>query len=172
MTVYAGDVINASDVNNATPTVYAKSASLSRNTTTTYADDNELAGIALAVGTYEIDLLGYFTLSTTSTQKIKTNWAFSGTWNNPVRACFGPGSAQTADRANVTESQVGGYTATGQDAIYDTSTSSGYSCFREISRVVTVTVAGNLSLQWAQSASSGNNTTLQAGTCFSIRKLS
>lgn len=172
MTVFAGQVISASDVNNATPTIYAKAAALSRNTTTTYADDNELVGIPLAVGVYEIDLIGYFTLSTTSTQKIKTNWVFTGTWSNPVRACFGAGSNQTADRSNVTEVNIGGYTATGQDAIYDTSNSAGYTCFRENSRAVTVTVAGNLSLQWAQSASSGNNTTLQAGTAFSIRKIS
>lgn len=172
MTVFAGDIIHASDINNASATIYAKAASLSRNTTVTYADDNELAAIPLAIGTYDIELLGYFTLSTTSTQKIKTNWAFTGSWNNPVRACFGPGSAQTADRANITEAQVGGYTCTGQDAIYDTSNSSGYSCFREICRTVTVTAAGNLSLQWAQSVSSGNNTTLQAGTCFSVRKIS
>jgi hypothetical protein len=175
MTVFAGDVINASDINgiiNLLPVTYSKASALDRTSTTTYADDNELAGIALSVGTYTIELVGMFTLTTTATQKIKTNWAFSGTWNNPVRACIGPGSAQTASRTDVTETQLGGYTATGQDAVYDTAAGGGFSTFREIGAVVSVSVAGNLSLQWAQSVSSANATSLKAGTSFIVRKIS
>lgn len=171
MTVNPGGIIFASDINALAGLVYSKPSGTARNTTITYADDPHLAGIPLAIGTFEIELIGYFTLATTSTQKIKTNWFFTGSWNNSIRACMGAGSAQVADRANITEANVGGYTCTGQDAIYDTSTSSGFTCFREISRTVVVTAAGNLSLQWAQSASSANNTTLQTGTCFIVRKL-
>lgn len=175
MTVAIGARTYASDINNIIallPVTYSKAASLDRTSTTTYADDNELAGISLGVGTYTIELIGMFTLSTTTTQKIKTNWAFSGTWNNPVRACLGPGSAATTSRTDVAEVQVGAYTATGQDAIYDVAAGSGFSTFREIGAVVTVTVAGNLSLQWAQNASSANATSLKAGTSFIVRKIS
>ena len=44
--------------------------------------------------------------------------------------------------------------------------------WREISFAVVVTATGDLSYQWAQNASSGNNTTLQAESGFRIRKIS
>jgi hypothetical protein len=166
-----GDPVYPTDFSDLLPTNYVKSAQESRNTTTTYADDGELAGIPLAVGTYEVELVLFFTLTTTATQKIKTHWAFSGTWNNPVRACVGPGSNQTAAPNVVTEMNTGGYQAAGQDAIYDQAAGASFGTAREIASNVTISVAGNLSLQWAQVASSGNNTNVQLGTFFRIRKL-
>ena len=175
MTVFAGDPINASDVNGIVdllPVTYTKASSTGRNTTTTYAADPELTGIALAVGIYEIELVAFFTLATTNTQKIKTRWIFSGTWNTPIRACIGPANANVGAPNAVTDATMGGFVADSQDAIYDTSTSGSYSVFREVARNVTVTVAGTLALHWAQSVSSANNTNLQSGTSFVIRKIS
>lgn len=170
MTVFAGDPIYASTVNGVLPRLYVKSAGEARNTTTTLADDAELAGITLEAGTYSIELVLYYTLSTTTAQKIKTQWAFSGTWNSPVRACIGPGSTNTSAPDQVTPSTFRAYTDS-QDAIYDSSTSASWSCVREVAANVVVTAAGNLSLQWAQNASSGNNTTVNAETAFRIQKI-
>jgi len=171
VTVFAGDPIYASDFNDTLPRVYPKVSGEPRDTTTTLADDAELAGITLEPGTYSIELMMFFTLTTTNTQKIKTQWAFSGTWNSPVRACHGPGSTNTAAPDVATPSTFRGYVADTQDATYDASTSASWSAVREVAFNVVVTEAGDLSLQWAQASSSGNATTVQAETCFRIQKI-
>lgn len=173
MTVFAGDPIYASDINDIIATIpltYTKSAVESRNTTTTLADDTHLVSIPLEIGTYDIELVMFYTLSTTTTQKIKTRWAFTGTWASTTRACIGPGSANTAAPNDAAEVTLRGYVSDTQDAIYDSSTSGAYSVVREVAKGVVVTVAGNLSLQWAQNASSANNTNVQAGSAFTTIK--
>ena len=155
-----------------TPQTFTKPAVSARSSTTTYAIDDDLKLISLAVGVYEVELVGFFTLTTTATQKIKTQWCFTGTWNSPIRNCIGPGFAQTAGPASATESSFSTYISDSQDAIYDVSAGGTYTCFREVARNVTVTVAGTMALYWAQVASSANATNLQAGTSFTVRRIS
>lgn len=174
LTVYGGNIIYASDLNEVVkrlPRAYTKTSATARNTTTTLANDPELASIALEVGTYDIELIMLFTLTTTTTQKIKTRWGFTGTISDTIRLCHGPGSAQVAGPQDVTETTVRGYALTSQDAIYDVSTSTAYSAVLEKANGVSVTVAGNLSLQWAQNASSANNTTVQPNSAFRISRV-
>lgn len=174
MVVFGGDTVFAADFNamlKTLPRTYYKASATSRNTTVTYTDDPELLSIPLEVGSYEIELIGFWTQATTTTQKIKTMWKFTGTWNSPIRNCMGAAAAQTGAPNAVTDVTMSGFVADTQDAVYNTSISSSYSVFREIVLNAVVTVAGNLSLQWAQSVSSGNNTNLQLGTGFRIRKL-
>lgn len=181
MTVLGGDIIYAQDINDVIArlgTITNKAAATSRNsggTGTTYVDDPHLSAIALAVGTYEIELVGLFTLATTNTQKIKTQWAFTGTWNGTTapRQCTGPGSAQVGGPTAVTDMFLQGLHLNGQDAIYDVNLgTTSYCGFREVAGNVNVTVAGNLSLQWAQQTASANNTTLQEGSYFRVRRIS
>lgn len=158
-----------------TPQTYVKPAVESRNsggTGTTYTIDGDLKLIPLEIGQYEIELVGYFTLATTNTQKIKTQWRFTGTWNTPIRACMGPGVNNVGAPGAVTEVVAAGYVADSQDAAYDRDTTAGYAVFREVVRNCTVTAAGTLALYWAQVASSANNTSLQAGTSFTVRRIS
>jgi hypothetical protein len=172
VTVFAGDPINASDINgiiSKLPTTYTKPSSTSRNTTTTLADDPFLSGIPLLVGTYDIECLIFFTTAS-STPKIKTQWAFTGTWASSTRACFGPGDTNTAVPSLATPTTVRGYTTDAQEAVYGAANSGAYSAVRELVRGVTVTVAGNLSLKWAQSVSNGSNTTVQQGSAFLVTK--
>lgn len=172
VTVFGGDIIYAADLNALEallPKTTTKAAATDRTNNTMTADP-ELAGIALAVGTYEIDLVLMWTQLTTATQKLRTQWGFSGTWNSPIRACFGPGSAATSSRADVAEMQVGAY-ASNTDALYCVAAGAGFSSVRETCRLVTVTVAGNLSLVWAQNTTSANITSVKAGTSFVVRKV-
>ena len=60
--------------------------------------------------------------------------------------------------------------ATSQDASYFTASASGWSSVREIASGMVVTVAGTLSLNWAQAVTSANNTNLQAGSYFRITR--
>jgi hypothetical protein len=152
-------------------TVYYKGSATGRISTTAYAADPDLSNIPLSVGTYEIELIGVFTLLTTATQKIKTSWGFSGTWNtSALRSCIGPGASQTGSTSAVTDSTFNSATVSG-DVIYDVGAGTSYCVFREVCGQATVTVAGNLSLQWAQAVSVANATNLQEGSFFRVRKL-
>lgn len=157
------------------PRYYIKANVTSRNTTTTPAADSGtgavLAGIPLEVGSYEIELVGIFSLTTTGTQGIKTTWAFTGTFNSASlnRVCLGPGDSGTAPNANATI-MAQAYGASTQQASYFTAASAAWSGFREIVTSFQVTAAGNLSLNWSQSVSSANNTNLQAGSYFRITR--
>jgi len=178
MTVFpdieVGDLVTADLLDSMLPKTFVKASATPRNTTTTLADDPELSGIALAVGTYEIEVVGSFSLTTTATQKIQTKWAFSGTWSGATtrRMCIGAGQTQTTAPTGVTEANLQSVPLT-TAVVYDTAagTGSGYTTFREFSGSVVVTGAGSFSLQWAQSASSGNNTTLQEDSYIRVRRV-
>ena len=157
------------------PRYYIKGGATSRNTTTTPSTDTGtgqlLAGIPLEIGTFEIELVGLFNLTTTGTQGIKTQWGFSGTANGAtcIRTCMGPGDSATSQSAN----QLGVYSAaqaTNQTASYFNAASAGWSGFREIAANFIVTAAGTLSLSWSQAVSSANNTNLQGGSYFRITR--
>lgn len=165
-----GDLVTADRLDDALPKIYIKAGSTSRNTTTTLAADTDLQGIALAVGTYEVELVLFYTVAST-TPRLKTRWGFTGTISDTVRLCHGPGSAQVANPQDVTEATARGYGLTSQDAVYNSSTSGAYSCVLEKAAGVQVTVAGNFSLDWAQVTSNGSNVTIQAGTYFRIKRI-
>ncbi|HEY9465265.1 MAG TPA: hypothetical protein VIR54_19360 [Vicinamibacterales bacterium] len=159
-----------------TPQVYTKASTTDRNsggTGSTYTIDPELAGIPLDVGTYDIELIGFFTVAST-TPKLKTQWRFTGTWNTPIRNCIGPATDNVDVTNSASDMTVRGVVADSQDSVYNsaaTGTDASYVSFREIALNVTVTVAGTMGLYWAQSASNASSTSLKAGTSFRVRKL-
>jgi len=169
--IEVGDLVTADLLDSMLPKTYVKQSSTSRNTTTTLADDTELANIPLDVGTYWIEFYGFMTQATTTTQKLKGRWGFTGTWNNPDRNVIGPGQTQTAAPSVATEVNVAGAQAAGQDVVVSVSVTSVWASWRETAINVVVTAAGNLSYQWAQNSSSGNNTTLQAESGFLVRRI-
>jgi hypothetical protein len=169
--VAVGDLVTADLLQSMVPKYYVKPTGESRTSTTTLADDSDLQAIPLAVGTYEIEFLGFMTQTTTTTQKLKGRWGFTGTWNNGARNVIGPGQAQTAAPANVTETNFAGAQASGQDVIVSTAAGGTFCSWREWSVDIVVTVAGNLSYQWAQSASSANATRLEGESSFRVRRI-
>lgn len=176
LAVAGGDVIYAADINDIVtrlPVTYVKTGPTARNTTTTLADDPELSGIALAVGNYEIELVLYYTVAST-TPKLKFRWGFTGTANGTgaLRASIGPGSDNTSAPDLATSMSSRGLQTTGQDSTNNSSTSASFSAVREIATNFQVTVAGNLSLQWAQSVSNASDVTVQGSSFFRIRRLS
>src|SRR4051812_11027083 len=166
-TILVGDLVTADLLTSMLPQTYTKASTTSRINVAPSADD-ELTGIALAIGTYDIDLVGFHTQTSTA-PKIQTLWTFSGTWNNPTRACLGPGNVQTGGVAAVTDMTVAGVAA-GTGSTYSAAITTT-SIFREISRTVTVTVAGALALSWGQGTPTAAQTTaLLAGSSFTIRR--
>jgi hypothetical protein len=150
------------------PQNFIKGTTTSRQNNT-YADDPDLQGIVLTEGTWSIRL-GILSTVASTTPKLRTKWIFTGTWNTPNRLCIGPGSNQTADSANLTETSVKVYN-TGQDATYNFSTSGLWTGITEWADSVVVTAEGSLSLQWAQVTTTASNVDVKAGTAFTIQKL-
>lgn len=153
------------------PDVYIKQTAESTLSDTTLSNDAELVNIPLAVGTHWIRFLILAQTVTTDTQDFKTQWSFTGTWNNPVRLCVGPGPANTAARDAVTPMQLNGV-ASNASAIYGLpGSSAGFVVIKEETYSAVVTVAGNLALQWAQNASIANNTTVGAQSTAVTRRV-
>lgn len=152
------------------PDIIVKTAVTDRASTTTLAADPELQGLALGIGTWWVRVCIFATTPTTSTQKIKTQWGFTGTWNSPIRMCIGPGSTNTAARTDVTPAQYNGV-ATSSDATYSFAASTGFNTFTEECFAVTVTVAGTMSFNWAQSASSANVTSVKPGSSIMAKQI-
>lgn len=149
---------------------YVKTAASTKNNNT-LANDTELSGIALEAGTYwiKVNILAHCTGS--ATPDIKTQWAFTGTWNNPNRQCTGPSSTNTGAVDVVTPLRLGA-TAAGTNAVYGLAASAAWSGITEESFSVEVTVAGDFSLQWAQSTTDAVNvTTVQLGSAVMLKKL-
>ena len=66
---------------------------------------------------------------------------------------------------------IRGAQAAGQDAVYSVANEVTFTGFREWTMNCVVTVAGNLSLQWAQNSSSANVTRVEGNTAFRVRQI-
>lgn len=172
MIFFAGDVLAAVDLNSIFPQTYVKNTTENRNTTITVADDAELAGIPLSVGTWDVEmLLFWFTnVITTTNPGFKTQWGFTGTWNASIRQCLGPGSSNVAGSTVVTPMNARGQTLIA-DAPYQAGSGGSYFSSRETCRNVVVTAAGNLSLKWAQAASTANPTSVAGLSTVTVRRI-
>lgn len=166
----ASDELSVELLRSMLPQIYVK-GTLSTKGSNTYSSDSELSGIALPVGTFLVKLHLYATCGASATPDIKTTWTFTGTWNNPLRGCFGPGAANTAAPSAATPIKMTAQSAN-SDSIYGMAASAAYTYVTETSYNVTVTVAGNLALAWAQNTTDAVNvTTVQAGSAFHITQL-
>lgn len=165
----SGDKAFWSDVVSLVPKTVAKAVSTDRVSTTTFADDPELSGIPLAVGTYSIEA-DLMMIGGAGGIANKTTWTFSGTWNGPVRQCFGPTATNTAIPTAAVSLQSAGYLV-GTSCVYGLSTSGIWMCVREYCHNVIVTAPGNFAVSWAPNVSAANSGGLRAGSAVSVRKI-
>lgn len=165
-----GTEVSGTNLANGIPNIVVKSANQSRNTTTTLANDSELASIALEVGTWDIALFMMAHTPTSATPDLKTQWSFTGTWNTPLRMCQGPGPGNTATPEAIALVRLAGI-AVNANATYGLASSSVPAVITERTFRAVVTAAGNLALQWAQNTSDAGNTTIQEGSTFVCRRI-
>lgn len=151
------------------PDIYVKASAESITADATLSDDAELAGIPLAVGTHWVKCI-YFVTAASATPDVKTGWAFTGTWSNPVRGCLGPGSANTGAATAVTDVTMRGYPANSA-ANYGLPSSGAYNLIHEEAFNVTVTVAGNFSVQWAQNTSDAAAVVMREGSAVLTKQI-
>lgn len=167
----AGQIVYADDLAGLRPAAYFKGASTTRNNTAALADDPDLSNIPLDPGFYTIQVV-LFTTNATATAKLKTRWAFTGSWTSPMRSCQGPGNTNTStDPGAITPVTLRGYDAATQDAAYEYGASSAYASIEETSHRVEILASGNFSVQWAQVVATAANTIIQPGSLVRISKV-
>lgn len=168
--IQVGDLWTADLAASMLPDKYVKASVTDRTADATVDNDPELAGIPLAVGTYAVEVLIFATAPTSATPDLRTQWTFTGTWNNPTRACVGPGSDNTASSALATSIALRG-TAAGTNQDYGLPASTGFAVIRELCDTVTVTVAGTLALAWSQVTSDAGVTSVKPGSSVTVRQI-
>jgi hypothetical protein len=143
-----------------------KTASTSRNTTTTFASDPDLAFSNVPAGTYEIELALFFD-STLAACGFKAQLSLSGTVANGILAPFG------ANGSNSTN--VLGYQSFSGGIINVMTFSSGFATATQnwifARGTVTLSTTQNVALQWAQQTSSGSAAVLQVMSRMTLRRI-
>lgn len=148
----AGEIIDASDI--IVPKYIKKAASQSVTSSITPVNDADLA-VALPVGVWRVEARLTATGHATAGD-LRVVWANTGTMSFLARSCLGP-AALTTDATD------GGMQSSGRsittEVVYGVAGSTvAAKIWEDI--FVNVTVAGTLTLQWAQGTSSGTATTL------------
>lgn len=124
--------------------------------------DPDLSGIALPIGVHHVQLQLFAFLASASTAvDIKVAWSFTGTATGN-RAVLAAATTTTA-RADTTVAIAGVVLTT--EVGTGLSGTTPYVLYEEC--IVTVTVAGNLGINWAQNASTAN--ALTVGTSSYVR---
>lgn len=117
--------------------------------------DPDLSGIALPIGFHHVQIQLFPSLaSAVTTVDIKTAWSFSGTATG-ARSCVGPAATSTSRADTTLLMQGSGFTT---EVAYGLSSTSATTIMEEC--LVTVTVAGDLAINWAQVTSTANVTTV------------
>jgi hypothetical protein len=137
-------------------------------TNATLANDPELSGVVLGVGQWDIRML-IFASNTVTTGNLRTQWSFTGTWNNPLRACVGP-DLTTGGPSDITEMSLQAF-ATNSSRDYDLGNTSAYTGIQEFTSTAVVTVAGQLALSWAQATANATATNVQPGSYIECRQI-
>lgn len=153
----AGDLVRAVDI---PVTEYInKSGSESVTSSTVLQSDDHLT-TSLAVGQWRIQT--YLTATGAAAGDIRVAWTNTGTMSATGRACFGPGSANTDVTGAANNAHRDTANTLTANVIYGTDGSNSSAINEDL--LIDVTVAGTLTLQWAQGTSSGTATTLSTSS--------
>lgn len=152
MTVYAGNIIYANDVNQIVLSKY-KPADTSRNTTTTYADDPDLLLPVIAGGVYHYLLYARITAGATPQMKIQFTFPSGGELDAGSFDLGTAFSASTSPQHSVTG-------ITGTNAPY-----------RQEGTLFNGNNTGYFTMQWAQTVSNGANVTIEKGSSLLLFRM-
>lgn len=164
MTSYwkSGMRITAARANRALPISLAKAVATARDTTTTVSDDPELFLDLLDATVYDVRGMLLVTSAANAAGDFKYGWAWTGTMSVTMPG-FGP-DATLASASSV----IGNWARLAPDTSTPSSTlsygTSTAGVTIPVNTRVTSTLAGRLSLQWAQDSSNANATTLEIGS--------
>jgi hypothetical protein len=139
----------------------AKSATTSRNSTTSRTDDPHLVLSSLSAGTWAFEAQLFFYSTSSDAGGVSMSLAFSGTTSSAFRTAYGTIGGPFWGASAITS------------AVANTSSSSNSTApaWEILKGFLVVTVAGNLSVQWAQFSSDANNLNLLAGSYITARRV-
>lgn len=165
---YSGQRLTALLLTDSLPNYVVKPGTTSRTSTTAQTADPDLAGIALEVGTYEVKVRYIATgVGSASAGGLATSWGFTGT-ASAVRGSTGPGFSSTNSGA-AENLRTNGASMGLTTQFYFVATTST-TIFEE--GIVTVSVAGDFSVNWAQAASNATSTSLLSGSYVKYKRIS
>lgn len=158
--LFAGSKLTASVMQSMIDDYTVKASTSTRTSTATVTPDAELQGIALPLGTHYVEFSGVMTGAAGAfTGGFQCVWNFTGTASG-FRTTLGMSAGSATSSTNTTmRISSANLNSTGQT--YGTFT--GNLHLRETA-IVTVSVAGNLSIDWAQGASNATSTQLLPGS--------
>ena len=164
----AGNRITAARLRSMVPSYTTKGSTTARPSTTAQTADPELSGITLDVGTYEVKVRYIATgVGSASAGGLATSWGFTGTATgnrNPTGPGFTSTNSGAAENLRTNSASMGlasqfYYVATTSTSIVEEG-------------LITVTVSGDFSVNWAQAASNATPTNLLAGSYVKIKQVS
>lgn len=160
--LFVNGVAVSTSAGGTTLTTFVKAADTTRNSTIAPANDPDLITGSLVAGSYVVELFASFndaggagfkyTFNFTGTQTTPANGTSLNDTVNPATSFYRTNAASTQNITN------GGSVAGTGDQVYT-------------AFVLVVTVAGVLSLQWAQGSSNVANLTLKAGSTMRYQKV-
>lgn len=166
-----GKRVDATTLDQCVPNIVTKASATTITSNAVLANDGELVGIALAVGTWEIEVEIFVSGNGTgATGGFQDAWAFTGTTTGtPQRAILGPNTANAV-------LATGAVALKAQTLTYSTATAYGLLTgqpywIKELCPNFIVATAGNLSMQFAQGTSNATSTVVQAGSRVKCRQI-
>lgn len=152
---YVGQPITADFWNSGQWNYTYKPADTGITSDATINADPDLSGIALPVGIHHVQIQLFAFLASNSTAvDIKVAWSFSGTATGNRAVLAAAVSSTSRSDTTVTLAGIGLTTEAGYGL------SSTAAAVIEEEAIVTVTVTGNLAINWAQNASTANLTSV------------
>lgn len=166
-----GNGVTATALDQMVPNIVTKAGTTTITSDTVLDNDSELTNIALAVGTWEIEVELWVGGVTAGLLKTAWNFATGTLTGTPDRACIGPGSGNTAAATAITlmTSAVVAYNTAVVYGINST-TRPFYKVQETCGRFIVAT-AGTFNVQVAQNASSATSTTIQPGSRVKCRQI-
>lgn len=141
-----------------------KTADTNRNTTVTTAADPDLTYAVPAAGTYQVEATLIFD-SANAAAGFKYTYGFTGTQTLNVGFETGFVNAGIVGPTNINNLTAGARS-------YGTVSTTANSNYVILTGTFLITVAGTLSINWAQSSSSATNSTLRAGSWLKVTQTS
>lgn len=150
-----------------------KSSDLGRNTTTTLANDPDLAVPLQANAVYELrSMISYAGGAGSSEGDLKIGWNYTGTLNYMV---YGAPHWMTGQAAGSSGPNSGGHSYFTLGAGSFTALTNGTSGTQDFAMLILGTVAttsaGTMHVQWAQNSSNATNTWLRQGSYVTFQRM-
>lgn len=160
--VFGGDIIYAANINALAPRITYKTTTTTRASTTTFADDPDLTTALEASGVYVVEF--HLKVAALAAADIKTMWNVPASIVSANRSVLGPGSTALDGNADNIAMKAGVHNY-GTTITYNGVRDSAGNQFDVIEKsLVTMGLAGSVTLQWAQGTSNVTGSVVAAGS--------